>query len=58
MFISDIRKNFSCSRSPPCSFSITGQAFGPWIWNRHTSRLTALPYGRDDERGSLRTSTS
>jgi len=38
-----MRKNFSCSTGPPLSFSMTSHARGPWIWNRHTSRLTALP---------------
>ena len=35
-----------------------GQALGPWIWKRHRSRVTALPYGREGDRGSLRISTS
>jgi hypothetical protein len=43
MFIVLIRKNFSCSSSPPLSFSMIGQALGPWIWKRHRSRVTALP---------------
>ena len=30
----DIVKNFSCSSGPPFSFSMTCQAFGPWIWKR------------------------
>ena len=46
-----IRKNFSCSSVPPLSFSMIGQALGPWIWKRHRSRVTALPYGREDDRG-------
>ena len=51
-FISAMRKNLSCSSGPPLSFSITGQAFGPWIWKRQTLRVTALPYGREGERSS------
>ena len=58
MVISAIRKNFSCSTVSPWSFSITCHALGPWIWNRQTSRDTALPYGREGERGSCRMSTS
>ena len=30
----DMLKNFSCSSGPPLSFSMTGHAFGPWIWKR------------------------
>ena len=33
-FMCAIRKNFSCSTGPPLTRSITGQAFGPWIWKR------------------------
>ena len=58
MFMVLIRKNFSCSSVPPLSFSMIGQALGPWIWKRHRSRVTALPYGREGDRGSLRISTS
>ena len=47
-----MRKNLSCSSGPPLSFSITGHAFGPWIWKRQTLRVTALPYGREGERSS------
>jgi hypothetical protein len=39
-------KNLSFSSGPPLSFSITSQAFGPWIWKRHEMRLTGLPIGR------------
>ena len=39
----DMRKNFSCSTGPPLTFSITCQAFGPWIWKRQYLRVTALP---------------
>ena len=49
-FISAMRKNLSCSTGPPLTFSITGQAFGPWIWKRQYLRVTALPYGREGER--------
>jgi hypothetical protein len=34
------------------------QAFGPWIWKRHTLRMTGLPIGRIGERSSSSTSTS
>ncbi len=57
MFIEPIRKNRTCSIGSPLSFSMTAQAFGPWIWNRHSLRVTALPYGRDGERGSSTMST-
>jgi hypothetical protein len=57
MVIQPIRKKRTCSIGPPLSFSMTGQAFGPWIWKRHSSRLTALPYGRDGDRGSSVRST-
>ena len=42
-FISAMRKNLSCSTGPPFTFSITCQAFGPWIWKRQYLRVTALP---------------
>ena len=57
MFMEPIRKNRTCSIGSPLSFSMTAHAFGPWIWNRHTLRVTALPYGRDGERGSSTMST-
>ena len=42
-FIQPMRKNRTCSIGSPLSFSITAHAFGPWIWNRQTLRVTALP---------------
>jgi hypothetical protein len=57
MFIQPMRKNLTCSSGSPFSFSITCHAFGPWIWNRHSLRVTALPYGRDGDRGSRTRST-
>ncbi len=57
-FISPMRKNLTCSSGPPWTFSITCQAFGPWIWKRHTLRVTCLPFGRIGERSSRSISTS
>ena len=57
-FIVDMRKNFSSSIGPPLSFSMTCQAFGPWIWKRQYLRVTAWPIGRDGERSSNSSSTS
>ena len=36
---------------------MTSHAFGPWIWKRHRSRVTGLPYGRDGDRSSRWMST-
>ena len=58
MVIVDILKNLSCSTGPPLSFSMTAQAFGPWIWKRQQVRVTGLPIGRDGERSSCSTATS
>jgi hypothetical protein len=51
-FISPNRKNFTCSIGPPLSFSITCQAFGPWIWKRQYLRVTSWPNVRPGERSS------
>ena len=58
IFIVDMLKNFSCSSGPPLSFSMMAQALGPWIWKRHTERVTGLPIGRIGERSSSSTLTS
>ena len=58
MLIESMWKNLSFSTGPPLSFSMIGQAFGPWIWKRQEMRFTGLPIGRDGERSSLITSTS
>jgi len=52
IFMVDMLKNFSCSSGPPLSFSMIAQALGPWIWKRHTERVTGLPIGRIGERSS------
>ena len=58
MVMKSVRKNLMSAIGPPFSFSITCEAFGPWIWNRYWVRVTALPSGRDGERSSLTSSTS
>ena len=57
MFIAPMRKDFGLLPVPPFSFSMISQARGPWIWKRHRSRVTALPYGREGDRGGSRIST-
>jgi len=57
MVMKSVRKNLMSAIGPPFSFSITWDAFGPWIWNRYCVRVTAWPSGRDGERSSRTSST-
>jgi hypothetical protein len=38
-----MRKNLTCSTVSPASFSMIGQAFGPWIWKRCAARWKRMP---------------